>query len=285
MNNKKPVMLKKICLTLITIIPLFLSAQYTEIGLIAGTTNYQGDLAPSNLRTSLGRTHASFGVFGRYNMNNFVSVKLGITAGTISGDDADNNRVRNLSFRSNLIDVSITGEFNILGYQPYALERVFSPYILLGVGFVHFNPRTQLDGEWIELQPLGTEGQGNAEFGSKYGLVQVVIPFGGGLKYAISDTWNLGVELGLRKTFTDYLDDVSTVYVDNDFLLANNGELAATLANRTGESISGGSVRGNPDIKDWYVFMGFSVSVNFLDNGLVGSRSRGRKKSGCYSNF
>ncbi|MFT5383941.1 MAG: opacity protein-like surface antigen [Saprospiraceae bacterium] len=279
-------MLKKFCLLFIMIIPFLLQAQYKEIGLIAGTSNYQGDLSPADLSNSLDRTHASFGAFGRYNMNNHVSVKLGITYGTISGDDVDNNYSRNLSFKSDLLDVSITGEFNVLGYQPYALERVFSPYLFAGIGIVHFNPRTQYEGEWVELQPLGTEGQGSsAEFGSKYGLTQVVIPFGGGLKYAINDSWNLGLELGIRKTFTDYLDDVSNRYVDEDLLLQNNGELAVALANRSGEPIPAGRQRGNPDAKDWYIFTGFSVSYNFLDNGLVGSRSRGRKNSGCFDNF
>lgn len=278
-------MLKKLFYSLIFIFPLFLNAQYTELGLFAGTSNYQGDLSPTNLKTSLSRTHASFGAFGRYNMNNHLSVKLGLTYGVISGDDRDNNQSRNLNFRSDIIDISVTGEFNILGYQPYALERVFSPYGFIGIGLVHFNPRTKYNDEWVELQPLGTEGQGIPEYGNKYGLVQVVIPFGGGLKYAINDSWNLGAELGLRKTFTDHLDDVSGRYVDEDILAANNGEVAAALANRSGEAVTGGSFRGNPDNKDWYVFIGFSISRNFLDNGLVGSRSRGRRKSGCYSNF
>lgn len=278
-------MFKRICLLVIMIVPFLLTAQYTEIGLMAGTSNYQGDLSPSNLRTSFGRTHASFGAFGRYNMNNFVSVKLGLTFGTISGDDADNDRSRNLDFKSDLLDVSITGEFNILGYQPYALERVFSPYAFIGIGLVHFNPRTQYNDEWVELQPQGTEGQGISGNPARYNLVQVVVPFGGGLKYAINDTWNLGVELGFRKTFTDYLDDVSGRYEDEAILATNNGELAAALANRSGEAVTAGALRGNPENKDWYIFTSFSVSYNFLDNGLVGSRSRSRKKKGCYSNF
>ena len=89
----------------------------------------------------------------------------------------------------------------------------------------------------------------------------------------------------MRKTFTDHLDDVSDRYVDEDLLLANNGEVAVALANRSGQPIPAGRLRGNPDNKDWYIFTGFSVSYNFLDNGLVGSRSRGRKKAGCYNNF
>lgn len=274
-------MLKKFSILAFLFLPLLMIGQYTEIGLIAGTSNYQGDLAPQNLKVSLGKTHAFFGAFGRYNINDFVSAKVALSYGTISGNDADNNRSRNLSFKSDLIDVSITGEFNILGYQPYALQRVFSPYVFAGIGFVHFNPRTEYEGEWVELQPLGTEGQGLANHGSKYGLVQLVIPFGGGLKYAINDQWNLGIEMGLRKTFTDYLDDVSGQYVDEAELAAGNGDLAAALANRSGEAITAGSFRGNPDVKDWYIFTGFSVSYNFMDNGLVGSRSRSRRKSGC----
>lgn len=278
-------MLKRVFLALIIALPISLQAQHTEIGLLAGISNYQGDLAPSNLKTSLGQTHAAFGIFGRYNFGDFVAARLGFNYATISGDDAKYDRKRNLSFRSSLLEFSLTGEFNILGYQPYALQRVFSPYVFAGVAMTHFNPRTKYDGEWVELQPLGTEGQGIQGYPSKYNLLAFSIPVGIGVKYALNDRWNIGLEVGMRKTFTDYLDDVSTNYVEEDVLLAGNGELAATLANRTGGEVAPGSVRGNPDNDDWYVITGITVSYNFLDNGLVGSRSRSRRKSGCNTNF
>jgi len=275
--------MKRYFLLLFLTAPFFLWSQGFEAGILAGVSSYQGDLSPSNLKTSMGKLHAAFGAFGRYNINNYFSAKLGLTYGTMSADDAKEGRNRNLSFRSNFLEFAVTGEWNILGYQPYGLERVFTPYLYLGVGFVHFNPRAQYEGEWVELRPLGTEGQSMQGFNAKYSLVEFVIPFGGGLKYAINDQWNVGIELGLRKTYTDYLDDVSGQYVDNELLIAGNGELAAALANRSGKSIPGGTDRGNDQIYDWYLVSGISISYNFLDNGLVGSRSKSRRKKGCYN--
>ena len=104
---------------------------------------------------------------------------------------------------------------------------------------------------------------------------------GAGLKFALSDTWNLGVEGGFRRAFTDYLDDVSMSYVEESLLLEKN-PLSAALANRSGNPIAAGSARGNDKVSDWYAFFGVTLSKNFLDNGLVGSRKRGRKsKTGC----
>jgi hypothetical protein len=277
--------MKRFFLLMFITAPLLLWSQGFEVGVMAGVSSYQGDLAPSNLKTSLGKFHAAFGGFARYNINNYFTAKLGVNYGTISGDDAKEGRNRNLSFRSNILEFAVTGEWNILGYQPYALERVFTPYLFVGIGFFHFNPRAQYEGEWVELQPLGTEGQSMQGFESKYNLLELSIPFGAGLKYAINDQWNVGIDFGFRKTFTDYLDDVSGAYVDEEQLIAGNGELSAALANRSGEPIEGGTRRGNDSVSDWYIFSGISISYNFLDNGLVGSRSKGRNKKGCYSNF
>ena len=263
--------------------PFILFSQGFEVGLMAGVSSYQGDLGPSNLKITPGKFHAAFGAFGRYNINDFFAARLSINYGTISGDDAKEGRKRNLSFRSDLLEFTVTGEWNILGYQPYGLAKVFSPYIYAGIGFFHFNPRTQYEGEWVELQPLGTEGQSMPGFEGKYGLVELAIPFGLGVKYAINDKWNVGLEFGWRKTFSDYLDDVSGDYVDNEQLIAGNGELAAALANRSGEPIPGGTQRGNDARSDWYMVGGITISYNFLDNGLVGSRSKSRRKSGCYN--
>jgi opacity protein-like surface antigen len=277
--------MKRFFLLIFITVPFFLQAQTLEVGVMAGLSSYQGDLAPSNLKTSFGKFHAAFGGFARYNINNYFTAKLGINYGTISGDDANEGRKRNLSFRSNILEFAVTGEWNILGYRPYALERVFSPYLFAGISVFNFNPRAQYEGEWVDLQPLGTEGQSMQGFEEKYNLVELSIPFGAGVKYAINDQWNLGIEFGFRKTFTDYLDDVSGDYVDEEQLIAGNGELSAALANRSGEPIEGGTRRGNDSVSDWYIFTGISISYNFLDNGLVGSRSKGRKKKGCYSNF
>lgn len=257
------------------------SSQHFELGAMGGISTYTGDLSPKN--NPIGKINPMGGIFARYNFNDFVTMRFGGNFGIISADDAVSDRVRNLSFKSNIIEGHLVGEFNILGYQPYALSRPFSPYVFAGVAFFNFNPKAELDGVWYELQPLGTEGQGLAAYPDRqpYNLTQLSIPLGLGVKYALSDTWNIGVEVGARKTFTDYLDDVSTTYVEES-LLVEKSPIAAALANRTGEPIPAGRGRGNADAPDWYFFTGITISRNFLDNGLVGSRKRGRRsKTGC----
>ncbi len=274
-------------LSLVFVFQYSVNAQHMEAGIMVGASTYQGDLAPSSLWSSIGETHPAFGVFARYNINRWGAVKLGVNFGTLSGDDSVSKnewrKTRNLDFRSNLLEFSLTGEFNILGYQPYNLEKVFSPYLFGGIAVYKFNPKTKFDGEWIELQPLGTEGQGLSQYPERtpYKLTQFSIPLGIGAKYAINDTWNIGIEIGARKTFTDYLDDVSTTYISDTEMLEGNGELAASLANRTGEPVLTGQGRGDAGDDDWYIIGGVTLSINFLDNGLVGFRGRNSKKSGC----
>jgi hypothetical protein len=128
-----------------------------------------------------------------------------------------------------------------------------------------------------------------AGFDEPYKTFAFAIPFGLGVKYALSDRINLGLELGARPTFTDFLDDVSGDYVTYTDLLAGNGQLAAALGNRTGELtgsepvvVPTGTQRGDGAKKDWYFILGATVSYNFLDNGLMGSRRRGGRRAGCY---
>jgi len=272
------------------LLPLHGWSQHFEAGMMAGVANYLGDLSENSSRIIMQESKFSGGLFGRYNINDFAAVRLGFQYGSLSGKDANATdalvQQRNLSFKSALYEASLTGEFNILGYQPYALSRVFSPYLFAGVAFFYYNPTAEYEFQTIELQPLGTEGQGMANRSEPYQLTQFSIPFGIGFKYALTDKINLGLEFGARKTFTDYLDDVSTTYVAYEELLAANGELAANLSIRDEkpEGIITGTPRGDDTTNDWYFIAGFSISYNFLDNGLVGSRSRTRNRNGCKTN-
>jgi len=277
-------MTKKILILSFLFMPFFMNAQI-EIGLMAGGSNYSGDLAPETVRASVGQTHAAFGGFLRYGFGKYVTARLNVAYGTISADDAKASNQgqidRNLSFRSRVLEAGLIGEFNILGYRAYNYESVFSPYVFVGITGFKYNPQAFFDNQWIDLQPLGTEGQGLDQRPAKYNLVEYAIPFGLGVKYAINDKFNVGLEVGMRKTFTDYLDDVSTTYVAFDELAAGNGELAAQLGNRSGRDIATGTNRGNAENDDWFLIAGFTVSYNISDNGLVGARRKNSRKSGC----
>ncbi len=262
-----------------------------EAGLSVGLSTYQGDLAPNSISGSFSQLHFAGGLFGRYNFNNFISAKVALNYAKLSADDAnaasEAQQARNLSFRSNIFEGAATVEFNILGYQPYNFERTFSPYIFAGVSYFHFDPQAFYDSEWVNLQPLGTEGQGIEGFEEEYDLFEIAIPLGIGVKYALNDQWNVGLEVGLRKTFTDYIDDVSGFFGDNAVIAAQNGELAGILNDRAGEITNEPAVRtatsqrGNADRDDSFIIGGVFISYNFSDNGLVGGRSKSRKKTGC----
>jgi hypothetical protein len=248
-----------------------LQAQYLELGAWIGTSNYLGDLTPP--QTYFLETRFAGGLELKYNIHPHFGLRLGSSWGQLTGDDANSNlssgrRQRNLDFRSSLFELSLVPEFNILPYVPRVNKRAVAPYAFVGIAFFHFNPKTMHNGSWVELQPLGTEGQGMDGFAAPYRLNQWAIPFGGGLKVNLSKKINFAFELGLRKTFTDYLDDVSGDYVALDRLRAGNGSLAAWLSNQTfneaGFQIEQeGNPRGSSG-KDWYVLMQFKLSYNFI---------------------
>jgi hypothetical protein len=165
-------------------------------------------------------------------------------------------------------------------------QKRWSPYLFGGIAVYHYNPYTfDQRGNKIFLQPLGTEGQGLPGYDrGLYNLTQLAIPFGGGIKYAISDKVQLGLEVGLRKLFTDYLDDVSGNYADEKDLLNGRGQEAVDISYRGDERINGtatyptkGTQRGSPKYKDYYYFTGLHLSFRLGDGG-EGSRRMGGKK-------
>lgn len=266
-----------------------LSAQHFEFGLLGGASNYMGDLSNNSKTVFIKETNLAGGAFIRYNVHELATIRLGANYTTLSGHDqnatSEELQGRNLSFSSPVIDIALIGEFNLLGYQPYSLYKPFSPYLFVGIGLFTYDPSALYDGETVKLRPLGTEGQGNPDRPVAYGKTGISIPFGLGFKYALSDKINIGIELGARRTNTDYLDDVSTIFVDPQTL----SPTAAALSNRSGElpgndlsRYSPGMARGDNKAQDWFFIAGLTVSYNFIDNGLVGSRARrGGGRRGC----
>ena len=274
---------------------LSLQAQYAEVGLMLGGANYAGELDAADFGDFAKKTGYNVGIFGRYNVSSIFSAKLNMNFAKITGDDYESSdetrRMRNLHFESNVFEVGATGELYFLGFNPYHMASGLSPYVFVGFALFSYNPMTEYLGDMVELQPLGTEGQGMPGFEAPYKLTQWSVPMGFGVKFGLTDKINLGFEFGARRAFTDYIDDVSGTYVEYDELLQGNGQLAAALGNRTGEylntepvSVPTGTIRGDANASDWYFLFGFTASYNFLDNGLVGQRRRVRAKNGCRTN-
>lgn len=251
-----------------------LSAQYHELGVFLGTSNYSGELQ-SKFHPS--EYNLSFGVFGRKHFTKYWAAKVHFYKGDISGTDANQQhkgglRQRNLNFRSSLIEAGIQGEYNL---TPFAIrEKRFSTvFLFAGVSGFYFNPQAQMNGQWYELQPLGTEGQGSDLYPDrkKYSRFNVAIPMGLGIRLNVNEKSTFGFEIGFRKTFTDYLDDVSTTYPDIDYLLKTN-PIVAYLSYREPDYVGTpldnpvGQDRGDASKKDWYMFTGFTFSVNLIDD-------------------
>lgn len=141
---------------------------------------------------------------------------------TTTGINELYRKQRNLDFKTNIWEAYLALElFPTMLFSKGEYEPRLRPYVMGGIGVFHFNPQGSLsDGAgnktWYYLHPLRTEGQGMAEYPNSkpYKLTQMNIPFGGGIKYYASERINLSIEGLYRKTFTDYIDDVSQKYID-----------------------------------------------------------------------
>lgn len=279
---KKSIILSTVFLLSISLFSSFTYSQSTtlEAGFTGGVTTYSGEITSNNQMISPGVLHPAGGAFLRLNLNSRTAIKCSFIQGAISGDDANSNNPkhvnRNLNFTSVIQEAGLTFEYNILRMSGRK-SSFFSPYVYGGIALFHFNPRTQYEGQWVDLQPLGTEGQGSSAYPDRkpYALTQVSFPIGVGVKIALSPSFTLGAEAGLRYTLTDYLDDVSTTY-PVELYTEGNSNFNAQLSNKliTPKEFEPGKsyARGNPETKDWYYFTGISLSYHF-----------GSKNSGNYA--
>lgn len=242
-------------------------SQYWEAGGFIGASNYNGDLAR---RVVLSETNVSAGVLGKYNFSEYFSWKFGINYAKVSGGDYNfkEYRNRNLSFFSHLWELDNRIEFNFIRFGTGVLSKRSTPFFFAGVNAFYFNPKTNYNGTIVQLQPLGTEGQ-NLEGNKRYKQVGIAIPIGMGYKYSFSPNWVLGGEIGVRKTFTDHLDDVGGTYPNFEQLQGRNGATAVALSDRSVEVdgrnqlASEGNFRGDPAIKDWYFIAGITLTYRF----------------------
>jgi len=233
-----------------------------------GGTNFLGELGGANRQGTnfvrdleISMTRPLINVALRYQINQQFSFKPSLTYGLLRGDDKTTKEMyrnyRNLSFRSPILEFSTQLEYWPIKEQfkgsRYSLKRKKSlqafgkvnsvqiyPYFFAGVSVFYFNPKTKYNGKWYALQPLGTEGQGLLPTRKKYKRVQMSIPYGIGFKYPITRRMMIGLEYGVRKTFTDYIDDVSTTYYDQKLLTQGRGTIASRLADRSDPN--------NPDV-------------------------------------
>lgn len=223
---------------------------------------------------------------------NQIGFRVEYTRGKITGADSllkkdlgtpsDPRYDRNLSFRSPISEITAILEL----YPTYIFRRFdaessppkASPYLMIGIGYFHFNPQTKYKGQWVDIQPLRLEGQGFTQYPDRaqFSLSQTNIPMGLGVKYELNPKFNLRAEFLFRKLHTDYLDGVSNTYIDpvyfKDYLSGVQLEQALALSYRGGEigkdhDHNAGAPRGNPNNNDSYFTLNFKA-------GLILGRTR-----------
>lgn len=270
--------MKIVCLSILVFLFSFsIGAQNLSLDLYVGTSNYRGDLQDQAFLFS--QSHLGGGVGLSYRFNDHLSFRTSLILGKVSGDDkTGSNKARNLNFTSGITE----GNLEVLYFVTPLLVHSFSPYFFTGISVYHFNPYTHdTSGNKYYLRPLSTEGEGFLDGVKDYNLTQIGIPVGGGVKLRLSENIDIGFEIGFRKIFTDYLDDVSTNYVQESLLLANRGAKAVELAYR-GDELKGGDPqyppagkqRGSPKAKDMYYFTLVSLSYRFGASSFSRSHSQ-----------
>lgn len=282
----------------------------TEAGISIGPMNSLTDIGGRNGRGQSGpkdlniKSTTLYGsIYGSVIYKHFLAARLEATIGSVKSKDsllksfkinsgAIGRYNRNLSFRSPIDEVTLTLEFHPISFfgndDPQHYPPAFSPYLIGGIGFFHFNPQANLDGNWIDLRPLHTEGEGFAEYPDRkeYQLNQFNVPLGLGIAYEASPKFNIRLEYITRKLFTDYLDDVHNKYIDPSLfskyltgadlehaLILNNRVRPGTPANLT--TARPGGRRGNPLNNDSYFTINIKVGYAFGRDRASGNSGRG----------
>ncbi|HMK02634.1 MAG TPA: hypothetical protein VK489_00500 [Ferruginibacter sp.] len=236
---------------------------------------------------NMGKSQLAGSIFLSAIYKNAIALRVEATFGTVKADDAVLKKVkattsgryeRNLSFRSNITEFMVATEIHplylIFKYEDEREPPRFSPYLLAGVGFFSFKPQANLRGKWVDLEPLKTEGQGFPEYPDRkpYKLSQMSIPVGLGVKYELTSKLNIRGEFNYRILSTDYLDDVSTDYINPQAFFDNFTLAKATTATELyarqkdldpGYILNEGDQRGNPKNNDAYFTFNIKVGLLF----------------------
>ena len=248
-----------------------------EFGVAVGVGHYLGDLT-TGMKLYNAKPKIATGVFFKKQFNNYVGLKIAANYALLGYSDAYTpfaqnvvQKTRNLSFNTNIWELSLSGEFNFFRFQPGFSEYRYTPYVSLGIGAFTYDPYAYLAGEKYFLRDIGTEGQQdkiNYPNLKPYSSMAICFPLGVGMKYNISDKINIFAEASYRFTLTDHLDDVSGNYAPDAFPPDPNGNpsVGYLLQDRSYEFGTPvgikGRQRGNSQQNDSYGTLMFGVSFN-----------------------
>ena len=254
--------------------------KHSEISFGIGTSHYFGDLAPYNrpIQSGLQNINWNIGVDFTRHFTPHFSGRASLTWVRLTGDDnkfegvagREQLYMRNAHFRNDVKELALTGVYNFIAdTRSFRNRAKLNPYVFAGISIFHHNPVAKAPrdyagseaapSEWVSLQPLNTEGQGLPNYPDQpYNLVNVNIPFGAGVKYKLNQVWDLGFEVGLRYTFSDYLDDVGGYFADKGDLTGISN-LSAAMGHRENEKIAALTGRDREALaRAYYVSKGYT---------------------------
>jgi hypothetical protein len=266
-------------------------SQTWEIGVGGGVSYYVGDLNPTG-HFKFPRPSAT--LFAKRILTNRWSLRAGFSYLGVYAEDAQGDwgyqRVRNLNFQSNIFELHVAAELN---FFPFGMNesshtekiRKWTPYLVAGIGAYYYEPQASVNGNLVDLAPLGTEGQGTTGFPDRkpYSRFMPCVPFGMGVKFNINNKFTIAAEYSMRLTFNDYLDDVSQDYAFYNQIVADHGTLAGEASNQSIGDYSASSndlyQRGIKTDLDWYGYLGVSLIFYIKDPYTCAGVSTGKGKS------
>ena len=274
--------MKKSLFAILIMLSLQTNAQRMFVTTFFGASGYKGDLQPNTLSFLQAKPVGGLGF--DYEITDRIFAKLECNIARVYGDDKYNprNRARNLSFQSDIYEISLMAEYNLFDLYDYDM----TPFFFTGIAYFKFSPFVDLpNGARAYLKEYSTEGQGFYQGRTPYQLAEWSIPYGFGVQWAITKNIRFAAIMGIRKTNTDYLDDVSTTYVDKNLLLQNRGSSAVDLAYK-GDLLpygtpypAAGTERGNPNDDDVYYFSGASFRFRVDAKGRKRRIETGKMRS------
>jgi len=256
--------------------------QFMEVGLTGGVATYSGDLSKNDFGLYTDNARPAIGAFLRAPLHDWFSIRAGYTFARLESTDAFPSR--GLNFRTDVSELALSVEFH-----PWKLGSemtTFSPYLTAGAGYFRFNPQGWDGTHWVNLRPLGTEGQQLPDGPEPYDLNQFNLPVGIGLKWQVDNKVIIGIEWLGRKLFTDYLDDISDTRVDYEQLLEISGPLSARMSypNYDPENNEESSYQRGGSYNDWFHTLSFTVAfpIGKSKEDRSSSRQKRRSNSKCY---
>jgi hypothetical protein len=274
-------------LIVLTFIGITFSAGQSRFGLMigGGALYYTGEMNDRVItHEKLLRGYGNIGVL--YRLSNRFDVWANYMHGQLVGADSlaiqYTLRNRNLSFQSDLDEAGINIGFRLLGDNK-GRQRKIAPYIFAGVAGYHFKPKAKNEGQWVDLQSIGTEGQYIKEgnYPAPYELYQLSIPAGLGIEFSVSRAFAIRLEAARHFLLTDYLDDVSSYYADSASLAATpHGAIAVQMADNVKEGAypQQGQERGDVKTKDSYTHIGVSLLWTPVKKGAAHQKKKKKKK-------